>query len=131
MASDEVDMILLQLENDNVKSVLLQFSDLEGNPKNVAIPTKQMKKALIDGISFDGSSIQGFARLEESDMLLRPDPTTYQIIPWSDVKFRSARFICDVYTTRGEPFAGDPRHILRTQIEKAEKLDYTFSVGPE
>ncbi|HJJ89661.1 MAG TPA: type I glutamate--ammonia ligase [Methanocorpusculum sp.] len=131
MVSDEVDMILLQLENDNVKSVLLQFSDLEGNPKNVAIPTKQMKKALIDGINFDGSSIQGFSRLEESDMVLRPDPATYQIIPWSDVKFRAARFICDVYTPHGEPFSGDPRRILSTQIKKAEKLDYTFSVGPE
>ncbi|HJK49725.1 MAG TPA: glutamine synthetase beta-grasp domain-containing protein, partial [Methanocorpusculum sp.] len=115
MVSDEIDAVLSQLENDNVRSVLLQFSDLEGKPKNVAIPTKQMKKALTDGISFDGSSIQGFARLEESDMLLRPDPATYQIIPWSDEKFRAARFICDVYTTRGEPFAGDPRYILRTQ----------------
>ncbi|MDR0980628.1 MAG: type I glutamate--ammonia ligase [Methanocalculaceae archaeon] len=131
MVSDEIDAVLSQLEDDNVRSVLLQFSDLEGKPKNVAIPTKQMKKALTDGISFDGSSIQGFARLEESDMLLRPDPATYQIIPWSDEKFRAARFICDVYTTRGEPFAGDPRNILRTQIEKAAELGYTFNVGPE
>ncbi len=123
--------VLTQLENDNVRSVLLQFSDMEGKPKNVAIPTKQMKKALTEGISFDGSSIQGFARLEESDMVLRPEPETYQIIPWSDEKYRVARFICNVYTTRGEPFAGDPRFILRQQLEKAEKLGYTFNVGPE
>ncbi|MDR3101642.1 MAG: type I glutamate--ammonia ligase [Methanocalculaceae archaeon] len=131
MVSDEIDAILSQLENDNVRSVLLQFSDLEGKPKNVAIPTKQMNKALTDGISFDGSSIQGFARLEESDMQLRPDQSTYQIIPWSDEKFRAARFICDVYTTHGEPFAGDPRRILRNQIEKAAEFGYTFNVGPE
>ncbi|HJJ42929.1 MAG TPA: type I glutamate--ammonia ligase [Methanocorpusculum sp.] len=126
-----VNTVLKQLENDNVRSVLLQFSDLEGKPKNVAIPTKQMKKALTEGISFDGSSIQGFARLTESDMLLRPEPETYQIIPWSDEKFRTARFICNVYTTRGEPFTGDPRFILRQQLDKAEKLGYTFNVGPE
>jgi glutamine synthetase len=126
-----IDAVLKQLENDNVRSVLLQFSDMVGKPKNVAIPTKQMKKALTEGISFDGSSIQGFARLEESDMVLRPEPATYQIIPWSDEKYRVARFICDVYTTRGEPFIGDPRYILRQQLEKAEKLGYTFNVGPE
>ena len=123
--------VLAKLENDNVRSVLLQFSDLEGKPKNVAIPTKQMKKALTEGISFDGSSIQGFARLEESDMVLRPEPSTYQIIPWSDDKYRVARFICNVYTTHGEPFSGDPRFILRQEIEKAAKLGYTFNVGPE
>ena len=123
--------VLAKLENDNVRSVLLQFSDLEGKPKNVAIPTKQMKKALTDGISFDGSSIQGFARLEESDMVLRPEPSTYQIIPWSDEKYRVARFICNVYTTHGEPFNGDPRFILRQEIDKAAKLGYTFNVGPE
>lgn len=131
MVSDVSDAILSQLESDKVKSVLLQFSDLEGKPKNVAIPTKQMKKALTEGISFDGSSIQGFARLEESDMQLRPDSSTYQIIPWSDEKFRMARFICDVYTTRGEPFTGDPRYILRKQIEKAAEHGYKFNVGPE
>ena len=123
--------VLKQLENDHVRSVLLQFSDLEGKPKNVAIPTKQMRKALTDGISFDGSSIQGFARLEESDMVLRPEPETYQIIPWSDEKYRVARFICSVYTTRGEHFTGDPRYILHQQLEKAAELGYTFNVGPE
>ncbi|MDO5846438.1 MAG: glutamine synthetase family protein [Methanocorpusculum sp.] len=131
MVSEEIDAELTQLQNDNVKSVLLQFSDLEGKPKNVAIPTKQMKKALTDGISFDGSSIQGFARLEESDMVLRPERSTYQIIPWSDEKYRVARYICNVYTTHGEPFSGDPRFILRRQMEDAAKLGYTFNVGPE
>lgn len=131
MVSEEIDSVLKQLEQDNVKSVLLQFSDLEGKPKNVAIPTKQMKKALTDGISFDGSSIQGFARLEESDMTLHPEVSTYQIIPWSDEKFRMARFICNVYTIHGEPFTGDPRYILRKEMDKAAKLGYTFNVGPE
>ncbi len=131
MVSEEVGIVLKRLEDDNVRSVLLQFSDLEGKPKNVAIPTKQMEKALTGGISFDGSSIQGFARLEESDMVLRPETSTYQIIPWSDEKYRVARFICNVYTTHGEPFAGDPRYILHQQMEKAAALGYTFNVGPE
>lgn len=131
MVSTEIENILSQLETDNVKSVLLQFSDLEGKTKNVAIPTKQMKKALTAGISFDGSSIQGFARLEESDMVLRPEISTYQIIPWSDADYRIARFICSVYTTKGEPFTGDPRYILQCQLEKAAVLGYTFNVGPE
>ncbi|HJJ47487.1 MAG TPA: type I glutamate--ammonia ligase [Methanocorpusculum sp.] len=128
---DEIQKILDRLESDNVKSVLLQFSDLEGKTKNVAIPTKQMKKALTAGISFDGSSIQGFARLEESDMVLKPATETYQIIPWSDQDFRIARFICSVYTTRGEPFTGDPRYILQCQLKKAAEMGYTFNVGPE
>ncbi|HJJ95514.1 MAG TPA: type I glutamate--ammonia ligase [Methanocorpusculum sp.] len=131
MVSDTIGNILERLEEDKVKSVLLQFSDLEGKPKNVAIPTKRMEKALTDGISFDGSSIQGFARLEESDMLLKPESTTYQIIPWSDPEYRVARFICDVYTTHGEPFTGDPRYILREEMKKAAELGYLFNVGPE
>ncbi|MDR0438715.1 MAG: glutamine synthetase beta-grasp domain-containing protein, partial [Methanocalculaceae archaeon] len=131
MVSDEIDAVLSQFENNEVRTVLLQFSDLEGKLKNVAIPTKQTRKALTDGISFDGSSIHGFARLEESDMLLRPDVTTYQVIPWSDEKFKVARLICDVYTTHNEPFAGDPRYILRTQIKNAAKFGYVFNVGPE
>jgi glutamine synthetase len=126
-----IDDVLSQLKLSNVKSVLLQFSDLGGQPKNVAIPTEQMEKALKDGISFDGSSIQGFARLEESDMLLKPDPYTYQVIPWSDEKFRTARFICDVYTTDGNHFTGDPRYILQSQMKLATDMGYIFNVGPE
>ena len=131
MVSDTIGTILKRLEEDKVKSVLLQFSDLEGKPKNVAIPTKRMEKALTDGISFDGSSIQGFARLEESDMLLKPEADTYQIIPWSDSEYRVARFICDVYTTHGDPFTGDPRYILRNEMAKAKEKGYLFNVGPE
>ena len=131
MVSDAVTPILEQLEADRVKSVLLQFSDLEGKTKNVAIPTKRVEKALDGGISFDGSSIQGFARLEESDMLLKPEVSTYQIIPWSDPEYRVARFICDVYTTRGEPFTGDPRYILKQEMKKAADKGFIFNVGPE
>ncbi len=131
MVSDSVPSVLERLEEDKVKSVLLQFSDLEGKTKNVAIPSKRVEKALDSGISFDGSSIQGFARLEESDMQLRPEVSTYQILPWSDAKYRVARFICDVYTTRGEPFTGDPRYILKQEMKKAADKGYIFNVGPE
>ena len=131
MVSDSVPEVLQRLEEDRVKSVLLQFSDLEGKTKNVAIPTKRVEKALDGGISFDGSSIQGFARLEESDMLLKPEVSTYQIIPWSDAEYRVARFICDVYTTKGEPFTGDPRYILKQELKKAKDKGFIFNVGPE
>jgi len=131
MVSDSVAEVLNRLEEDKVKSVLLQFSDLEGKTKNVAIPTKRVEKALDGGISFDGSSIQGFARLEESDMLLKPEVSTYQIIPWSDSEYRVARFICDVYTTKGEPFTGDPRYILKQELQKAKEKGFIFNVGPE
>ncbi|HJJ36185.1 MAG TPA: type I glutamate--ammonia ligase [Methanocorpusculum sp.] len=131
MVSDSVAEVLSRLEEDKVKSVLLQFSDLEGKTKNVAIPTTRVEKALDGGISFDGSSIQGFARLEESDMLLKPEVSTYQIIPWSDAEYRVARFICDVYTTKGEPFTGDPRYILKQELQKAKEKGFIFNVGPE
>ncbi|HJJ38784.1 MAG TPA: type I glutamate--ammonia ligase [Methanocorpusculum sp.] len=131
MVSDSAASVLEKLEADKIKSVLLQFSDLEGKTKNVAIPTKRVEKALDGGISFDGSSIQGFARLEESDMQLKPDVSTYQMIPWSDPEYRVARFICDVYTTHGEPFTGDPRYILKQEMKKAADMGYVFNVGPE
>ncbi len=131
MVSDSAASVLERLDADNVRSVLLQFSDLEGKTKSVAVPAKRVEKALDGGISFDGSSIQGFARLEESDMVLKPDVATYQPIPWSEKDYRAARFICDVYTTRGEPFTGDPRYILKQEMKKAADAGYIFNVGPE
>jgi len=108
MKHDTVGEMIERIEADMVKFIRLQFSDIQGQPKNVAIPVQQAEKALTDGIWFDGSSIEGFARIEESDMILIPDPATYSILPWRPADARVARFICDVYTYGAKPFEGDP-----------------------
>jgi len=131
MNSDEVSAILQRIEDDGVKFVRLQFSDIQGQAKNVAIPSSQAEKALTAGISFDGSSIEGFARIEESDMVLKPDPQTYTILPWRVEKGKTARFICDVCMPDGRPFEGDPRYILKKTMAKAEEMGFTFNTGPE
>jgi len=123
--------MLERMERDNVKFLRLQFSDVLGQPKNVAIPVQQAEKALTDGIGFDGSSIEGFARIEESDMVLRPDLASYTILPWRPRENCVARFICDVYKPNGKPFEGDPRYILKKTMDDAAKEGYTFNTGPE
>jgi glutamine synthetase len=131
MARDIITDILQRIEADNVKFIRLQFTDLLGQPKNVAIPAEQAEKALTDGIWFDGSSIEGFARIEESDMLLKPDLATYTILPWRPAEARVARFICDIYTYGDKPFEGDPRFVLKKTLAEAAKMGFTFHTGPE
>ena len=131
MSTEEITRILEQIERDDPKFIRLQFSDIQGHPKNVAIPVKQTEKALTEGISFDGSSIEGFARIEESDMVLRPDPSTYRILPWRAGNAGVARFICDVHLPSGRPFEGDPRYILKRTASEAAKMGYIFNTGPE
>jgi glutamine synthetase len=130
-SSTDVAKTLEKIEADNVKFIRLQFSDIQGLPKNVAIPACQAEKALTDGISFDGSSIEGFARIEESDMVLKPDMSTYSLLPWRGSDSPVARFICDVYLPDGTPFEGDPRYILKKTLAEAEKMGYSFNTGPE
>jgi glutamine synthetase len=126
-----VDQMLERIDADLVKFIRLQFTDVQGQPKNAAIPVEQAEKALTDGIWFDGSSIEGFTRIEESDMLLKPDPSTYTILPWRSNDSRVARFVCDVYTYGGKPFEGDPRYILKKTLAEAKKLGFSFNTGPE
>jgi glutamine synthetase len=116
---------------NNVRFLRLQFTDILGINKNVEIPTSQFKKALAGDIMFDGSSIEGFVRIEESDMLLSPDLSTFRIFPWGDEKSRVARLICDISTPDGKPFAGDPRAVLKRMIARAAKLGYTMNAGME
>ena len=123
--------ILEQIERDGIKFLRLQFCDIQGQPKNVAIPVSQAEKALTSGIYFDGSSIEGFARIEESDMLLVPDSGTYTILPWRPLNDRVARIICDVYTYDEKPYMGDPRYILKRALDQAKHGGYTFNTGPE
>lgn len=124
------DIIDLVQEND-VKFIRLQFTDIFGNMKNLAITQSQLDKALDHGCGFDGSSIEGFVRIEESDMYLVPDLDTFEILPWGSHQGNIARMICDVYTVDGKPFEGDPRYILKKVIKEAEEMGYTFNVGPE
>lgn len=124
------DVMRLADEND-VKFIRLQFTDVFGKMKNVAITIDQLQKALDGGCMFDGSSIEGFVRIEESDMYLHPDPDTFAIFPWRPQVGRVARLICDIYTADGVPFEGDPRYILKKTIKEAEDMGYSYNVGPE
>ncbi|MDO4846601.1 MAG: type I glutamate--ammonia ligase [Clostridiaceae bacterium] len=121
--------ILRIAEEKDVKFIRLQFTDIFGQMKNVAITRSQLEKALNNECMFDGSSIEGFVRINESDMYLRPDYDSFVILPWKD---RVARLICDVYCSDGDtPFMGDPRNILKKVVKEAADMGYTFNVGPE
>src|SRR5687768_15594878 len=109
----------------------LQFTDILGVNKNVEIPASQLEKALSGDIMFDGSSIEGFVRVEESDMLLQPDLSTFQVFPWGDPEARIGRLICDINLPDGTPFPGDPRAILKRQIARAAALGFTMNAGME
>ena len=124
--------ILEQVKQDNVKFVQLQFTDILGVVKSLTIPVEHLEASLQDGTWFDGSSIEGFMRIHESDQFLKPDVDTYAVIPWlSSDKGNTARFICDVYMPDGQPFAGDPRYILKKALKEAEALGFDFNTGPE
>jgi len=131
--SAEAEDVLDTVEDEGVDFLRLQFTDILGTPKNVSIPADQAKKAFTEGIYFDGSSINGFVRIQESDMRLDPDPDTFAVLPWRNSdSVTSARLICDVIdTATGEPFAGDPRRVLKNAIDRAAELGYTVNAGPE
>ncbi len=127
--------VLKRLKDEKVRFLRLQFSDILGQIKNIEVPTSQFEKALDGEIMFDGSSVEGFARIEESDMLLRPDPETFLLLPPAiegAERGTVARLICDIALPNGDPFSGDPRYVLKRQIEKLKALGYDdMYVGPE
>ena len=123
--------ILRMVKEDDVEFIRLQFTDIFGDLKNVAITASQIEKALDNKIMFDGSSIEGFARIEESDMYLYPDYDTYETFPWRPQQGKVARLICDVYTPDNKPFAGDPRYVLKRALKEAADMGYEMNVGPE
>jgi len=123
--------IIRIIEEEDVKFIRLQFTDIFGILKNVAITPSQIGKALDNECMFDGSSIDGFARISESDMYLYPDYDSFVIFPWRPQSGKVARLICDIYTPNGEPFVGDPRYALKKILAKAKKMGYIFNVGPE
>ena len=124
--------ILEIVKDQGVRYVKLQFTDVTGVIKALTIPITKLEDAIEHNIWFDGSSIEGFTRIFESDMYLKLDLSTFSIIPWSQERGNvTARFICDVYTPDGDPFEGDPRYILKRQMKRAQKMGYTFFTGPE
>ena len=131
--TDEAQAVLDEIEKKDVGFLRLQFTDILGTVKNVAVPAEQAEKAFTDGIYFDGSSIEGFVRIQESDMRLIPDASTFAVLPWRKREDgASARMICDVYnTSTGEPFEGDPRYVLKRAIDRAEGMGYDINFAPE
>ncbi len=123
--------ILRLIEEEDVEFVRLQFTDMFGMFKNVAVTSSQIEKALNNEVMFDGSSIDGFVRIEESDMYLRPDLDTFAIFPWRPQQGKVARLVCDIYRPNGVSFEGDPRSVLKKELEKAREMGYEFNVGPE
>ncbi len=133
MQKKDKDYVLEQVEKHNVKFIRLMFTDVLGFLKGFAITSDQLEEALTEGMGFDGSSIEGYARIEESDMLAVPDPNTFSLLPWRTAeKGRVAKMICDIYDINGEPYKGDPRLVLKRMIKKAKDMGFDhFYTGPE
>ena len=127
----EAGKVLEQVKKDSIKFITLQFTDLLGVIKEVIIPVEELEDALRDGVWFDGSSIEGFARIQESDLFLKPEVATYAVVPWLAEDGKSARLICDIYRSDGKPFEGDPRFILKQAVAEAAKEGFEYNVGPE
>ncbi len=126
------EQVLQQVKKDKVEFIQLQFTDILGLVKSLTIPVQHLSDSLEHGTWFDGSSIEGFARICESDLFLRPDASTYAVIPWLESGHgNTARFICDVYNPDGSPFAGDPRFILKKVLHEAHEMGYEYNTGPE
>jgi glutamine synthetase len=128
--TQEAQHVLARVEEAQVAYIDLQFTDVTGIIKTLQIPASQLATTFAEGIWFDGSAIEGFARVAESDMYLRPDPTTFAIFPW-ETHQRIGRLICDVYTPTNEPFPGDPRSVLRRALDIAQQMGYRYVVAPE
>jgi glutamine synthetase len=119
------------IEKHGVKFVRLWFTDILGQLKSFAITQRELEGAFDEGMGFDGSSIQGFARIDESDVLAKPDPTTFQIVPWRPKEHAVARMFCDILQPDGSPYEGDPRYVLKRNLEKLKLKNFTFYLGPE
>ncbi|HSK68515.1 MAG TPA: type I glutamate--ammonia ligase [Candidatus Limnocylindria bacterium] len=123
--------VIRRVREEDIHFIRLQFTDIFGQMKNVAVTASQIERAMDNEITIDGSSIEGFLRIQESDMRLFPDPDTFAILPWEAARDREARLICDVHTPDGKPFEGDPRYVLKRMLKKAEAMGFSFNVGPE
>jgi glutamine synthetase len=131
MLDQQRDYVLRTVEERGVRLVRLWFTDVLGNLKSFAISPAELENALNDGMTFDGSSIDGFSRVQEADVLAIPDPDTFELIPWSEPGATEARVFCDIHQLDGTPFAGDPRQVLRRNVQRAHDLGFTFYVAPD
>lgn len=129
--SAQTDYVLKTVEERGVRFVRLWFTDVLGFLKSFAITPAELETALEEGMTFDGSAIEGYSRVQESDMLAVPDATTFEILPWSDGDTPVARIFCDITRISGEPFAGDPRQVLKRNLDRAREMGFTFYAGPE
>jgi glutamine synthetase len=125
------EFVLRTVDEREIKFIRLWFTDILGLLKSFAITPAELEEALTEGMGFDGSSIEGFARIEESDMIARPDPSTFQVMPEHPARASSARMFCDIHMPEGNPFPGDPRYVLRQTLRRANEMGYTYYVGPE
>ncbi len=123
--------LLAKVKEDEVKFISLQFTDVTGTVKSVDIPVRRLSDALDDGMWFDGSSVEGFARIQESDMRLVPDIDTYAVLPWTLPELRRARIFCEIYQPDGKPFPGDPRGTLKRMLGQLTQRGWKYNVGPE
>lgn len=123
--------IIRKVSQGDIQFIRMQFTDIFGQLKNVAITASQIEKAVNNQVMIDGSSIEGFVRIHESDMYLYPDLDSFTVLPWRPQQGKVARLICDVYTPDGKPFQGDPRGVLKRVLSKAARMGYSFNVGPE
>ena len=130
--TESKEYVLKMAKENDVRFIRLWFTDILGVLKSFAISVDELEGALEEGMGFDGSSIEGFARIDESDMVAKPDPDTFQILPWRPLEHNAvARMFCDILKPGGEPFEGDPRYVLKRNLKKAADLGFTFYVGPE
>jgi glutamine synthetase len=123
--------LLSKVRDENIKFISLQFTDVSGAVKSTDIPVSRLEGALEDGVWFDGSSVEGFARIQESDMHLILDTDTFVVLPWTPPDLRRARIFCDIYQPDGNPFPGDPRGTLKRIIKKLDERGWVFNIGPE
>ena len=123
---ENITKVVKQIQEQEIKFIRLQFTDINGILKNLAVSSKSIESVFENGQPFDGSSITGYRPIEESDMVLYPDPTTFAVLPWRPKEKSSARLICDIYTPENKRFEGDPRYVLERTVEKAAKAGFTF-----
>ncbi|MEE9567705.1 MAG: glutamine synthetase family protein [Desulfobacteria bacterium] len=131
MKCETVEDVIKVVKEENVSFIQFWFTDVLGIPKSFAIMPSELDEGLTEGMGFDGSSIEGFARIEESDMIAKPDPATFQLLPWKGKEKPVARMFCDILQPDGTPYEGDPRYVLKRVLKKAADKGYTFNVGPE
>jgi len=130
MSAKTEEEVLKLVKGEDISFIKLWFNDILGQLKSFAIPVGELERAFSEGMGFDGSSIKGFARIDESDMLARPDPNTFALLPWIS-KQKVARMFCDIIQPDGTPYEGDSRYILKRNLERLKEKSYTFYLGPE